>query len=232
MSEIVRYSALRKTVNGQLLLDIDVLEIHEHSCVALSGRNGVGKSTLMRIIAGLESPDSVTVMLGGKALPWRRACQQLRTHVIYLHQQPYLFDRSVIDNIAYGLRQQKFSIKDISSKVSEALDWAGIAHLQMRNARELSGGERQRVAFARARILSPRVLLLDEPTTNMDSEAREQAYRMIKRLKEDGVSILLATHEFHTVAHLCDTHLSLESGNLRPQLIDTQSGERKIIPYG
>ena len=88
------------------------------------------------------------------------------------------------------------------------------------------------MAFARARILSPRVLLLDEPTTNMDSEAREQAYRMIKRLKEDGVSILLATHEFHTVAHLCDTHLSLESGNLRPQLIDTQSGERKIIPYG
>ena len=232
MSEIVRYSALRKTVNGQLLLDIDVLEIHEHSCVALSGRNGVGKSTLMRIIAGLESPDSVTVMLGGKVHPWRRACQQLRTHVIYLHQQPYLFDRSVIDNIAYGLRQQKFSIKDISSKVSEALDWAGIAHLQMRNARELSGGERQRVAFARARILSPRVLLLDEPTTNMDSEAREQAYRMIKRLKEDGVSILLATHEFHTVAHLSDAHLSLESGNLRPQLIDTQSGERKIIPYG
>ena len=232
MNEIVRYSALRKTVNGQLLLDIDVLEIHEHSCVALSGRNGVGKSTLMRIIAGLESPDSVTVMLGGKALPWRRACQRLRTHVIYLHQQPYLFDRSVTDNIAYGLRQQKFSIKEISRKVSEALDWAGIGHLQMRNARELSGGERQRVAFARARILSPRVLLLDEPTTNMDSEAREQAYRMIKRLKEDGVSILMATHEFHTVAHLCDAHLSLESGSLRPQLIDTQSGERKIIPYG
>lgn len=232
MNEIVRYSALRKTVNGQLLLDIDVLEIHEHSCVALSGRNGTGKSTLMRIVAGLESPDSVTVMLGGKALSWRSACQQMRTHVIYLHQQPYLFDRSVTDNIAYGLRQQKFSIKEISRKVSEALDWAGIGHLQMRNARELSGGERQRVAFARARILSPRVLLLDEPTTNMDSEAREQAYRMIKRLREDGVSILLATHEFHTVAHLCDAHLSLESGSLRPQLMDTQSGERKIIPYG
>lgn len=232
MSEIVRYSALRKTVNGQLLLNIDVLEINEHSCVALSGRNGVGKSTLMRIIAGLESPDSVTVILGGRVLPWRRARQRLRTHVIYLHQQPYLFDLSVTDNIAYGLRQQKYSIKEISRKVSEALDWAGIGHLQMRNARELSGGERQRVAFARARILSPRVLLLDEPMTNMDSEAREQAYRMIKRLKADGVSILLATHEFHTVAHLCDAHLSLESGSLRPQLLDPQGDERKIIPYG
>ena len=232
MSEIVRYNALRKTVNGQLLLNIDVLEINEHSCVALSGRNGVGKSTLMRIIAGLEAPDSVTVILGGRALPWRRARQRLRTHVIYLHQQPYLFDRSVIDNIAYGLRQQKYPIKEISRKVSEALDWAGIGHLQMRNARELSGGERQRVAFARARILSPRVLLLDEPMTNMDSEAREQAYRMIKRLKADGVSVLLATHEFHTVAHLCDAHLSLESGSLRPQFPDLQGDERKIIPYG
>jgi tungstate transport system ATP-binding protein len=232
MSAIIHYSALRKTVHGQLLLDIDFLEIHAQACVALSGRNGAGKSTLMRIIAGLETPDSVTVSFDGQTLPWRRACQRMRTHVIYLHQNPYLFDRSVTDNIAYGLRRRKLSIKEISRKVADALDWAGISHLQMRNARELSGGERQRVAFARARILKPRVLLLDEPMTNMDSEAREQTCRMIKRLKDDGVSILLATHEFHTVAHLCDAHLSLESGSLRPQLIDSAGGERKIIPYG
>jgi len=232
VSAIIHYSALRKTVHGQLLLDIDTLEIHDRSCVALSGRNGAGKSTLMRIIAGVEVPDSAIVVFDGKTLPWKRACQQMRTHVIYLHQQPYLFDRSVTDNIVYGLRQQKLSIKEISRKVSDALEWAGIGHLQMRNARELSGGERQRVAFARARILSPRVLLLDEPMTNMDSEAREQTCRMIKRLKDDGVSILLATHEFHTVAHLCDAHLSLEAGSLQPQVIDMSSSERKIIPYG
>ena len=232
MKEIICYSTLRKTLHGRLLLDIDSLAIHEHRCVALSGRKGAGKSTLMRIIAGLEAPDSVAVTYDGVAMPWKRACQQMRTHVIYLHQQPYLFDRSVTDNIAYGLRRQGLSIKEISRKVSAALDWAGIGHLQLRNARELSGGERQRVAFARARILSPRVLLLDEPTTNMDSEAREQAHRMIKRLKEDGVSILLSTHEFHTVAHLCDAHLSLESGNLQPQTIDQAGGDRKIIPYG
>ncbi|MDH3832216.1 MAG: energy-coupling factor ABC transporter ATP-binding protein [Gammaproteobacteria bacterium] len=232
MSAIIHYSAMRKTVHQQLLLDIDTLEIHERACVALSGRNGAGKSTLMRIIAGLEAPDSVTVTFDGQTMPWRRAVQRMRTHVIYLHQNPYLFDRSVTDNIAYGLRHQKLAIKEISSKVAEALDWAGISHLQMRNARELSGGERQQVAFARARILRPRVLLLDEPMTNMDSEAREQTCRMIKRLKDDGVSILLATHEFHTVAHLCDIHLSLESGSLRPRSIDSTGGERKIIPCG
>ena len=232
MSEIVRYNALRKTVHGQLLLDIDALEIHEHACVALSGRNGAGKSTLLRIIAGLEAPDSAVISFEGQALSWRRACRKMRAHVIYMHQHPYLFDCSVTDNIAYGLRCRKLSLKEISSKVSKALDWAGIGHLQLRNARDLSGGERQRVAFARARIMSPRVLLLDEPTANMDSEAREQTYRMIKRLKDDGVSILLATHEFHTVAHLCDAHLSLQVGVLRQQSIEPDSGERKIIPYG
>lgn len=232
MSEIIHYRALRKTVHGRLLLDIESLEIHDHACVALSGRNGAGKSTLLRIIAGLETPDSVTVTFNGKTMSWRRACQQMRTHVIYLHQQPYLFDCSVTDNIAYGLRRQGLTIKEISGRVSKALDWAGISHLQMRNARELSGGERQRVAFARARILSPRILLLDEPTTNMDGEGREQAYRMIKRLKDDGVSIVLATHEYSSVAYLCDTHLSLESGGLQPQTIDRTGGERKIIPYG
>lgn len=232
MSEIIRYRQLRKSVHGQLLLDIESLEIHEHTCVALSGRNGAGKSTLLRIIAGLEVPDSVTVSYAGQRLSWRRACRKMRDHVIYLHQQPYLFDCSVTDNIAYGLRCKKLPLREISCKVSEALDWAGIGHLQLRNARELSGGERQRVAFARARILSPRVLLLDEPTANMDSEAREQTYRMIKRLKDDGVSILLATHEFHTVAHLCDSHLSLQAGMLQRQLAEPEGTERKIIPYG
>ena len=232
MKEILSYKDLRKSLHGHLLLDIEALAIHEQTCVALSGRNGAGKSTLMRIIAGLEAPDSVAVTYQGVSMPWKRACQQMRTHVIYLHQQPYLFDRSVTDNISYGLRCQGLSIKEISRRVSEALDWAGIAHLQLRNARELSGGERQRVAFARARILSPRVLLLDEPTANMDSEAREQAHRMIKRLREDGVSILLSTHEFHTVAHLCDTHLSLESCSLHPQNIVRKNNDRKIIPYG
>ncbi len=225
------YSALRKTVHGELLLDIDYLEVHEQACVALSGRNGVGKSTLMRIMAGLEKPDSGTVTLDGRTIPLRRAGRQLRSHVIYLHQNAYLFDRTVTDNIAYGLRQRKLPIREVSRRVSEALDWAGIGHLQLRNARELSGGERQRVAFARARILSPHVLLLDEPTTNMDSEAREQTYRMIRRLKEEGVSIIVATHEYHTIAHLCDGHLALQAGTLQPQPTEPAEGERKVIPY-
>jgi len=91
---------LRKSLRGRLLLDIEALAIHEQCCVAPGGRNGAGKSTLMRIIAGLESPDSVAVTCEGISMPWKRACQKMRNHIIYLHQQPYLFDRSVTDNIA------------------------------------------------------------------------------------------------------------------------------------
>ena len=232
MTEILRYNGLRKSVHDRLLFEIGTLAIHTQTCVALSGRNGVGKSTLLRIIAGLEAPDCATVSYQGKEMSWRRASGRMRGDIIYLHQQPYLFDRSVTDNIAYGLRRRGLPLNAISSKVSEALEWAGIAHLQLRNARDLSGGERQRVAFARARILSPRILLLDEPTSNMDSESRNQAYRMIKRLKDEGVSIIVATHEYHTIAHLCDEHLSLQAGGLQPQLTGLASGERKIIPYG
>lgn len=232
MTEILCYHGLRKTVQGRLLFDIDTLAIQARHCIALSGRNGAGKSTLMRIIAGLEKPDSASIRIGGQDLSWRRACKKMRNQIIYLHQQPYLFDRSVTENIAYGLRRRGLSLREISSKVSEALDWAGIGHLQLRNALELSGGERQRVAFARARILSPRILLLDEPTSNMDSESRGQAYRMIMRLKEEGVSIMVASHEFHTIAHLSDEHLSLQAGRLQPQPLGPQDGERKIIPYG
>jgi len=232
MKEILRYNGLRKSVHGRPVLAIDALEIHERCCVALSGRNGAGKSTLLRIIAGLETPDSATIRFEGQALSWRRVCKRMHGQVIYLHQNPYLFDRSVTDNIAYGLRRRGLSLREISSKVSEALDWAGIGHLQLRNAHDLSGGERARVAFARARILRPRILLLDEPTANMDYESRGQAYRMIKQLKDDGVSIMIATHEFQTIAHLCDDHLSLESGVLKLQPMEKEVGERKIIPYG
>ncbi len=124
MNEILRYSELRKSVHGRLLFEIGTLAIHERHCVALSGRNGAGKSTLLRIIAGLEAPDSATVSYRGQDLSWRRASARLRGDVIYLHQQPYLFDRSVTDNIAYGLRLAA-AAREISARCQR--HWSGPA---------------------------------------------------------------------------------------------------------
>ena len=126
MTDILRYSGLRKSVHGRLLFDIETLAIQARACLALSGRNGSGKSTLLRIIAGLEAPDRATVCYRGKEMSWRRASCRMRGEIIYLHQQPYLFDSSVTDNIAYGLRRRSLPLKEISHKVSEALSkgWA------------------------------------------------------------------------------------------------------------
>ncbi|MCK5430364.1 MAG: ABC transporter ATP-binding protein, partial [Anaerolineales bacterium] len=156
------------------------------------------------------------------------------THVIYLHQNPYLFDRSVTDNIAYGLRHRKCSIKDISRKVSEAMDWAGIGHLQLRNARELSGGERQRVAFARARILSPRVLLLDEPTTGVDPVTRQDFWKLIIHLVapviqgEGDVAVLIST-PYMDEASRCSCVGFMQNGRL---LVEGTPAELRALLEG
>ena len=215
MSAAIHYQGLRKTIHGRLLLDIDELCLHAGRCVALSGRNGVGKSTLMRMLAGIEQADALALHRNdGPLLRGRAARNWVRGQVIYVHQHPYLFDRRVADNIGYGLRCRGIVGAEAARRVDEALDWAGLSHLRERNAREVSGGERQRLALARAWVLRPRLLLLDEPTANLDAQARQQAFEMVDRLTTNGVGVLLATHEYPAVAHLCDRHWLLRDGRL------------------
>ena len=210
----IGYRQLRKSIDGRLLFDIDELQLQPGECVALSGCNGAGKSTLMRVLAGIEAADSMTLQQQGRAYAGKAARQWVRAEVIYVHQHPYMFDRPVADNVGYGLRCQGIKGANAVRRVDEALGWAGLAHLRRRNARELSGGERQRLALARARVLRPRLLLLDEPTANLDRSARRQTWEMIEKLTGDGVGVLLATHEYPAVAALCARHLLLADGVL------------------
>ena len=213
-NDIIGFRNLRYSIDGRQLLNIGQFNVTKKTCIALSGENGSGKSTLMRIMAGLLQPDEASVSFQGDTMPWSRARQRIRTHVIYLHQQPYLFDRSVHDNLAYGMRCIGATKSEIHERVKAMLEWANLQHLAERNARLLSGGEKQRVAFARARILSPDVLLLDEPTVNMDETARQQTWQMIERLREANLSVIISTHEYDSISHLCDRHFYLESGAL------------------
>jgi tungstate transport system ATP-binding protein len=137
-----------------------------------------------------------------------------RHDVIYLHQQPYLFDSSVWNNIAYGLKRAGVAKAEVDSRVEQALEWAGLGTLAARNARKLSGGEQQRVALTRAWVLSPRVLLLDEPLASMDHESRERSYFLIQRLKTEGIGVVIASHEFERLTAVADAHLRLDAGTL------------------
>ncbi|MDD3449052.1 MAG: ABC transporter ATP-binding protein [Gammaproteobacteria bacterium] len=227
---VLRFLDLHKSFGERCLFRIPELSIHPRTCLLLKGRNGAGKSTLMKILAGLEAPDGGLVESGGERRPWHAARQLCRSQAIYVHQQPYLFDRSVEANVAYGLEQAGWPRRRIRATVGEALEWAGLSHLAGRNARTLSGGEKQRVTLTRARVLQPRLLLLDEPTASMDRAARDQTQALVRRLRDEGMGILISSHELQEMTPLADLILTLEEGRLR-QEDDTPPKIRAVPPH-
>jgi tungstate transport system ATP-binding protein len=187
---------LRKRHGERLLFDIDRIEIATHSAYVLTGVNGAGKSTLLRVLGGLEHADIDSLRFACddvlRVHPYPRA---LREAIVYVHQHPVLFSTSVADNIGYGLRLRRVPRAQAAAAVEEAMAWAGVLHLRGSDPARLSGGEKQRVALARARILQPKLLLLDEPTSNLDGQAREQVLELIPTLVEAGTSVVIACHD-------------------------------------
>ena len=196
-----------------ILRNVDI-SLYPGKCILLSGNNGSGKTTLLKIIAGLEAPSRAEIIFSGKSHSWKSAIRSIRREIIYLHQQPYLLSGTVESNVSYGLRFTSLNRKQLRESVKEALEWAGLADVAKHQAKTLSGGVQQRVAFTRAWILKPKVLLLDEPMTNMDIESREQACDLLKRMKSEGMSIVLTSHDMNIFDGLIDSHFSLSDGKL------------------
>ena len=191
------------------LFVIHQLRLISTDMVHLHGPNGVGKTTLMKIMAGLQQPTSGRVrcipMVGESVL------QQA---VIYLHQNTYLFGTDVRSNVDYGLRMRR---EKNNQKVDKALSWAGLDHLKYRQAHLLSGGERQRLALARALVLDPALILLDEPTSNLDTDSVVRIEAMLKDLHQRGTGILLSCHQDNALTKLCNQHWLLTAGKLTVQ---------------
>lgn len=216
-SPLLRLRRLTKTVGrSRPLLDIAQFDIPAGSCTLLSGQNGVGKTTLLKIIAGLVAPDAGDVEYDGMNLPWRVARRRYAGVAIYLHQHPYLFDRSVWANVAYGLRAAGLTRDEVNRCVDDALHVARLDHLATRNARELSGGEQQRVALTRALVLAPKLLLLDEPFASLDEKARERTGDLLHQLKKQGITLILTSHEKLSLTALADYHFELRDNGLTP----------------
>ena len=196
-----------------ILRNVDI-SLYPGKCILLSGNNGSGKTTLLKIIAGLETPSRAKIELSGKSQSWKSAIRSIRREIIYLHQQPYLLSGTVESNVSYGLRFTHLNRKQLRESVKEALEWAGLADVAKQQAKTLSGGVQQRVAFTRAWILKPKILLLDEPMANMDIESREQACDLLKRMKSEGMSIVITSHDMNIFDGLIDSHFSLSDGKL------------------
>jgi tungstate transport system ATP-binding protein len=205
---------LRKRHGERTLFEIDTLTIEAGTAYVLTGVNGAGKSTLLRTLAGLERCDACTVDFEGRSMPLHPYPQALRRAIVFVHQHPIMFSTSVAHNIAYGLLARGMSRRSVAPMVEEAMQWAGVAHLRDTDPARLSGGEKQRVALARARVLQPRLLLLDEPTANLDGPAREQVISLIPTLLEQGSSVVMACHDRDLIGLPGIHRLKLRDGRL------------------
>lgn len=205
---------LRKSYGERHLFDIGRLDIATGSAYVLTGANGTGKSTLLRMLGGLERCGGCTVELEGSSMPLYPYPAALRRAVVYVHQHPIMFSTSVGHNIAYGLLARGVGGAAARPLVEEAMAWAGVTHLRHSDPARLSGGEKQRVALARARVLQPRLLLLDEPTANLDGAAREQVIKLIPTLLEQGRSVVMACHDRDLINLPGVRRLKLRDGQL------------------
>lgn len=215
MPSLYRLESVRKCYRERAALDIPDLAIGEGGIHSLSGPNGSGKSTLLSLLAFLSPPTSGTLYYDGKGVDWKgRSLVALRKEVTLLHQSPYLFDGSVSDNIAYGLKVRGVDEGIRRSRIEASLEMVGLSGFEPRRANALSGGEMQRVALARALALFPRVLLLDEPLANVDRMSAEVIRAVILGLPERGTTVIMTTHGPLPPGRMNGEVIRLEGGRL------------------
>ena len=200
------------TVKGEVYAVRDVsLTVAEGELLTLLGPSGCGKSTTLRMIAGFEEPDEGRISIGGTdvthVLPNKRG-------IGFVFQNYALFPHlTIFENVAYGLRVQGKAEAEIARAVSEVLALVGLANYERQQPHQLSGGEQQRVALARAVVFRPRVLLFDEPLSNLDAKLRVEMREEIRSLqKRIGITTVYVTHDQEEAMAISDRIAVMDRG--------------------
>lgn len=203
----LRLSGLRFCPEGRCVLDKLDLELSGEGISVILGPNGAGKTVLLRLLAGLLPPDAGQIDWNGKGRPDARLAM--------VFQQPMLLRLSVFANIEFALRPQGIDADERRSRTRTVLERVGLGHRADDSARLLSGGERQRLALARAWVMQPRLLLLDEPTASLDPSATEAVERIIREIRTDGARVLMTTHNLGQATRLADDIIFLADGRVQ-----------------
>jgi tungstate transport system ATP-binding protein len=209
----IRNLQVRKA--GVLILDIPALEIEAGELLALIGPNGAGKSTLLQALANLTPLSGGEILFKGKAVRAGHGGVSYRRKIAMVFQDPLLFDTTVFENVASGLRIRGMNKSEILKMAEENLERFGIAHLCRRSARKISGGEAQRTALARAFATEPEILFLDEPFASLDPPTREALLTDLETvLRQTGTTTLMATHDRMEAMRFSDRIAVLNGGRI------------------
>jgi len=211
---IYQLRGVAKEYSGRCVLHVERLDIQRGEIFALVGPSGAGKSTLLRLLNFLEPPTGGSIrFLGTEFSSSRPAPLDLRRRVTTVFQRPILLNRSVWANASYGLRLR--GQRNAARQVEAALEQVGLNDLARQRARTLSGGEAQRVALARAMLLQPDVLLLDEPTANLDPYNVGLIEGIVRALNQErGTTLVLVTHNIFQAKRLAQRVALLLEGQI------------------
>ena len=201
----ITISNLRKSYDGRQVLDAKEGRVRNGSRTAIVGPNGAGKSTLLKIIAGLESPDEGTVLYNGNN-------QFPQMDVTLVFQKPYLISSTVEKNIAYPMKLRGFSPEQIEKRITELTEELNLSGFRKQKSWKLSGGETQKVALARALSFRPKLLLLDEPTANIDPYTTSEIERMLLSITD--TTIIMVTHNLAQAKRVCNDIIMLHEGQI------------------
>lgn len=204
----IRFENLKKSYDGKTVLNLDRGMIRNGKRTAIIGPNGAGKSTFVKILAGIETADEGRIWYGGKeAFP--------QEDVTLVFQKPYLLSTTVEKNIAYPMKLRGWGQDAIEQRIAELTEELNLTDFRKTKAWKLSGGETQKVALARALAFRPKLLILDEPTANIDPQTTAEIEQMLIRIGEkQETTIVLITHNLAQAKRTCEDVMMFHAGKL------------------
>jgi len=213
MSKLYELNNIEQHYDGRKVLNIDNLTLDENQIIGFFGPNGSGKSTLFSLLSFINKPSLGNIEFNG--LSNNQMDLEAKQSIVMVPQNPYLLKRTVFENIAYGLKLRN-QTDNISEKVDEALGLVGLdSSFLQRKWSQLSGGEAQRVALAARLILKPKVLILDEPTSGVDTNSAQLIKEAVLLAKQKwNTTLFISSHDHNWLNHICDKKVALFQGEI------------------